>query len=224
MQKIIAHIEETVRTIEPFERETFLSRLDIGSHVTWMVHFPVAVAHSEDKMLPSDAAVFKKVGAIRDNGFTQTCYERKLLDMLSEEAPNALKRVAALCVTQANECYCYEPKRDGDKWKKVVDDGNFQAVVEVGVYETETDICRIETDLRNLMRSSKEVPSLKAIGFVWVVSVPASQEIRELLVHYFGECFLEVEKERTRLYIGWSDMLGNVNMRHFVCPPAKDRK
>lgn len=224
MQEIIAHVEQCVRSSVPFEKETFLTMLDVDSHLHWKAHFPVAVVHHKSRMDTAAVASFEEEELLNDDGFTAQRYDTKVLKTLCKEVPHAFKQVDALCMSKAHEGYLYEPKHSGDKWKKLVDDGSFKAVVEVSVYEKSTDICQIETQLRNLMRSSKEVPFLKPIGFVWVVSLPSSQSIATLLLHYFGDCFLEVEHENIHTYIGWSETLGGVDMRHFVCPPAKERQ
>jgi len=222
MQEIIAHVKQCVRNTAPFAKEAFLTMLDVDSHLHWKKHFPVAVLHHKSRMEASVIALFEEEKLLHDDGFTVQSYDTNVLKALCKEAPNAFKQVDALCMSTTHDSYLYEPKRLGDKWKKLVDEGSFKAIVEVSVYDEETDICQIETQLRNLMRSSKEVPSLKQIGFVWVASLIASQEIATLLSHYFGNCFFEVEHENTHTYIGWSETLGSVDMRHFICPPAKE--
>ncbi len=224
MQEIIAHVEQCVRSTVPFDKEAFLTTLDVDSHLHWKVHFPVAVVHHKSRMDAAAVTRFEDEHLLNDDGFTEKTYDKQVLKTLCKEVPKAFKQVDALCMSKAHDSYRYEPKRPGDKWKKLVDDDSFKAVVEVSVYHESADICQIETDLRDLMRSSKEVPSLKPIGFVWVASLPASQNIATLLSHYFGDCFLEVEHEKTHTYIGWSETLGGVDMRHFVCPPAKEQK
>ncbi|MEA3434639.1 MAG: hypothetical protein U9R13_08650, partial [Campylobacterota bacterium] len=81
------------------------------------------------------------------------------------------------------------------------------------------DVCQIESELRDIMRSSKEVPSVKEIGFIWVVTVPGSIDLKRLLKHYFVDKYEIIQKEDQTIYIGWSDTLKEVNMRYFVCPP-----
>ncbi len=75
--------------------------------------------------------------------------------------------------------------------------------------------------MRDLMRSSKEIPSLKAIGFVWIVVVPKGYEIDRLLEHYFPEEWMRIEEASHTVYLGWHEKLGEVNMRYFICPPNK---
>jgi hypothetical protein len=98
--------------------------------------------------------------------------------------------------------------------------GNFKSVIELSIYNEDKDICEIELDLRDLMRSSKEVPSLKEIGFVWIAIVPSSMDIKKLFTHYFQQKFEIVANKDHITYIGWSDSLKEVNMRYFVCPVA----
>ena len=66
------------------------------------------------------------------------------------------------------------------------------ATLEYSRYGPGTDICRIETDLRNLMRSSKEVPSLKEIGYIWVGEAPMELELDMVLTQYYQKNWLMV--------------------------------
>ncbi len=222
MQEIIAHIEKSVHDLEAFETEAFLELLDVDSHLHWKAHFPVAIVHHKSRVDEATALVLEREGVLDDEGFTRSEYSFEELQELSKEATNAFKQVGALCIAKESDSYRYAPKRPADKWKKVLDNGSFTAVVEVGVYDGES-LCEIETKLRDLMRSSKEVPSLKPIGFVWVAALPKEESIDQLLTHYFGNCFLDVDCGDRHVYIGWNDTLSGVDMRHFVCPPAKEK-
>lgn len=222
MQEIIAHIEKSVHDLDAFETEAFLELLDVDSYLHWKAHFPVAVVHHKIRVDEATASVLEKEGVLDDEGFTQSEYSIEKLQELAKEVPNAFKEVGALCIAKESDRYRYAPKHPADKWKKVLDSGSFKAVVEVSICEGEA-VCTIESKLRDLIRSSKEVPSLKPVGFVWVAVVPKTEQIGELLTHYFGNCFLNVDCGDRHVYIAWSEMLGSIDMRHFICPPAKEK-
>ena len=222
MQEIIAHIEKSVHDLDVFETEAFLQLLDVDSHLHWKAHFPVAVVHHKSRVDDATASVLERDDVLDDEGFTRSEYAFETLQELVKEAPRAFKQVGTLCIGKESDSYKYTPKRPADKWKKVLDNGSFKAVVESGEYGGER-LCDIEAKLRDLMRSSKEVPSLKPIGFVWVAALPKEESIGELLTHYFGNCFLDVDCGDQHIYIGWSETLGGIDMRHFVCPPVKEK-
>ena len=224
MQEIIAHLEKVLHCIVPFEKETFTERIDIDSHLHWRVNFPVAVVHHRSRMDERCREVFEAKELIGTGGLTPETYAFETLRTIASEVSGCVKQVSYLCLGKEEEVYRYLPKRDGDKWKKVIDNGTFKAVIELSVYDKEVSVCEIESQLRNLMRSSKEIPSLKEIGFVWIAVVPKGYDISIITEHYFPGNWLKVDEETHTAYIGWSEKLGEINMRHFVCPPQKEAK
>ena len=224
MQEIIAHIEKTVHAVQPFSQEKFVKMLDIDSHLHWKTNFPVAVVHHKDRMGEETVACFEKEGLLDTEGYTRELYAYEELNEFAAKLPEAFKRVSSLCLAKESDSCRYEPKRSGDKWKKLVDNGTFKATIELSVYDKTAEKCKVEAELRDLMRSSKEIPSLKAIGFVWVAVLPKIKKIDEILKHYFDNCYLRIENESEHVYIGWHEQLGNINMRYFVCSPNKEKK
>ncbi|GEM_PF-827590 len=219
MQEIIAHLEKVVRCTVPFGKRAFADRIDRDSPFLWEHDFPVAVVHHRTRMDEMTREVFEDEGLIETGGYTPECYRSSTLREIAKSAPKGVKLVSFLALGQEDERYCYRPKREGDKWKKVVDNGVFRATVELSYYPDEYPICEIEAQLRDLMRSSKEIPSLKAVGFVWVAIVPKGYEIDKLLEHYFPDEWMKIEEETHTAYIGWHEKLGEINMRYFICPP-----
>lgn len=78
----------------------------------------------------------------------------------------------------------------------------------------------IETELRNFMRSRKEIPSLKKIAFIWIATVPKTTDITEIMKHYFLEDYEILEESESTTYIGWNECLKDINMRYFVITPS----
>lgn len=193
--------------------------LNQNSSYSWSEHYPVAVVHDKKRIKELQAVFWmESEGMLDKDGFTSQAYSEDMISKIRTHAPAYLKQVSMMCLEGTNKTpYLFKEKQPHDYWKKIEDPGNLKAVVEISHYETE-DICQIESDLRDLMRSSKEVPVLKELGFVWVVSVPL--DIEKLLKHYFPEKYKKVTKHEHTVYIGWSDRLNEVNMRYFVCPVA----
>jgi len=224
MQKIVAHLEKVLHCIVPFEKEAFRERIDRDSHLHWRANFPVAVVHHRSRMDESCKEVFDEEGQIGTGGVTPEIYEPEQLQELARKISGCVKQISYLCSGRVEEAYRYLPKRDGDKWKKVIDNGMFKATIELSVYDKEVPVCEIESQLRDLMRSSKEIPSLKVIGFVWVAIIPKCYDIERIFHHYFPDNWLRVEEETHTAYIGWNETLAEVNMRYFVCPPEKEQQ
>jgi hypothetical protein len=224
MQEIVAHIEKVLHCIVPFEKEAFRERIDRDSHLHWPLNFPVAVVHHRSRMDEASRDFFEEEGLFGTGGYTTEVYTVESLRQIASQVPPSLKQVSFLCLGREDEVYTYNPKHEGDKWKKILDNGTFKAVIELSVYhEGGIDICKMETELRDLMRSSKEVPSLKEIGFVWIAIVPKTEDAEPLLSHYFGVDWLKVEEETHTAYIGWSEKLAEVDMRGFVCSPDREK-
>ena len=198
---------------------SMLHFLNQNSFYAWSEHYPVAVVHVKRRIDDEKVVSWMEgEGMLDKDGFTPQAYSDDMISQIRTYAPAYLKEVSMMCLEGSNKTpYLFKEKRPHDYWKKIEDPGNLKAVVEISHYEKE-DICQIESDLRDLMRSSKEVPVLKELGFVWVVSVPL--DIEKLLKHYFPEKYKKITKHGYTVYIGWSDRLNEVNMRYFVCPVA----
>ncbi|MDM5271808.1 hypothetical protein PGH07_06435 [Sulfurovum sp. zt1-1] len=195
--------------------------LNQNSSYVWHENYPVAVVHEKRRI--NDEKVIswmESEGMLDKDGFTPQEYSEHTISLMRNHAPDYLKEVSIMCLDGINKSsYLFKEKRPHDYWKKIENPGNLKAVVEISQYQEE-DICKIESELRDLMRSSKEVPVLKKLGFVWMVSVPVSLDIEKLLSHYFLDKYKKVTKNEHTVYIGWSDSLNEVNMRYFVCPVA----
>lgn len=216
MTKIIEELKDTLKTNKPL-----IEGLNLKSSFSWQENYPVAVVHESVRIKEKDiveSLIDKEL--LNSNGFSPNEYTNETISLLDSCAPKYIKKVSIMCVTgEAHTSYSFKEKRPHDYWKKVENPGSFQAVIELSNYDKNKDICQIESELRDIMRSSKEVPSVKGIGFIWVATVPGSIDLNKLLKHYFMEKNEIIEKEDQTIYIGWSDTLGEVNMRYFVCPP-----
>ncbi len=216
MIKIISDIHNAVqnsrKTIE------FLSQI---SSWTWVENFPIAVVNEVTRIKDEESLKkLENINFFNDEGFSKNTYTKKEIKYLTENVPTAIKTAYCLCLKKrTSDNYDFKEKFQHDRWKKVMDEDNFEALVESSKFSDADTSQIIETELRDIMRSSKEIPSLKAIGFVWIVSLPKTTKIVDILEHYFSDNHIFVEHGRKITYIAWSDSLANINMRNFVNKP-----
>lgn len=217
MQDLIEKLKYSLRT-----ESSLIDNLNQDERYTWQANYPVAVVHQKDRIKEDTVrTMLEQEGFLDKSGYTLHAYESGQIDFLRTHAPSYIKQVSLLCMQgRERNYYNFSQKRPHDFWKKVQNPGTFKAVVEISTYDGEEDICQIESELRDLMRSSKEVPSLKEIGFIWVATVPSALDIRKLFIHYFPHTYEIIAKNDHTTYIGWSNTLKEVNMRYFVCPVA----
>jgi hypothetical protein len=202
--------------------ENFLENVQQDRHYYFKENYTVAVVHHQKRIKEEETVRCLKNKTLLDaQGYTPNSYDATQLAALTSCAPNYVKKVRLMCFSsEADENYTFKEKYAGDYWKKIVDPGSFEAVIEYASYTNGEDICKIEFELRELMRSSKEVPSLKVLPYIWVARVSSDVEITKILKHYYEDNFEIIEGEGKRVAIGWSSSLQSVNMRYFVCPPA----
>ena len=216
MEKLIDILKEVIS-----KRDDFMLALEQNADYCWQAEYPVAVVHAQKRVKEKEILLaLKEKKLIDETGFTSQSWSASRINEMQSLAAKYVKTVSML-VHQENPhvFFHFQEKRAGDYWKKVSDDGSFVATVEYSTYTSGTDICQIEAELRDLMRSSKEVPSLKKIGYIWVVEAPMELELDRVLAHYYQKNWMMVIGKQKIVYIGWHERLGSVDMRHFVCPP-----
>jgi len=218
MQILIDSLKDALQT-----QSDLVEVLNTTSALCWQADYPVAVVHEARRIKEEEVvSLLEKEKLLNAEGFTPKVWDETMLEKMKELAPDYVKEVSMLVHRFARHSeFTFEEKREKDYWKKVVDDGSFVATVEHSVYTEGAEICEIESDLRDLMRSSKEVPSLKEIGFIWIVEAPMNMEVDKILAHYYQKNWMMVIAKEKTVYIGWHGRLGSVDMRHFVCPPNK---
>ena len=204
------------------EPDRFLMNLRSEGEYYFSVDYPVAVVHHQKRIKEADMAeCLNNEGFLDAYGYTPGTYDEEMISAFSSCASKYVKKVSLMCFSsEAEGRYIFQEKRTGDYWKKILDPGNFEAVIEYSEFKSGEDICKIEFELRELMRSSKEVPSLKVLPYVWVARVSKDVDISKIMQHYCGENFVLMEGDDESIAIGWSDTLQGVNMRYFVCPPS----
>jgi len=217
IQKIVRDLHNGVQN----SRKT-IEFLQTNSSFTWVADYPTAVVNEKNRI--TDENVLKKLEEIdffNAESFSERSYTQKEINYLKENIPEALKTTYCLCLNkkQTKE-YTFKEKFEHDRWKKVTDDDfNFEAFVEVSKFKEDDTSVIIETELRDIMRSAKEIPALKAIGFVWIVTLPKTQKVEDILEHYFEDNHIFVEQGRKIVYLAWNARLADINMRYFVNTP-----
>jgi hypothetical protein len=204
--------------------DTFIENLPSQGEYYFRTDYPVAVVHHKKRVKDQAiASCLNNEGFLDADGYTPNDYDAQSLSTFESCASGYVKKVSLICSSsKLNESYTFKEKLPGDYWKKIVDPGSFEAVIEYSQYTNGEDICKIEFELRELMRSSKEVPSLKVLPYVWVVKMSSNVDISKIMRHYFEENFELIEEKTGTMAIGWSQKLQEVNMRYFVCPPPKN--
>jgi len=220
MKKIISDIHNAVQN----SRKT-IEFLTKNSSWTWFANYPIAVVNEITRVKDEDSlANLQAINFFNSQGFSTNTYTQKEIDYLCQNVPNAIKTAYCLCLKQKNnDDYNFKEKFQHDQWKKVTDENNFVALVESSKFNDEDNSEAIETELRDIMRSRKEIPSLKTIGFIWIVTLPQSTKIIDILEHYFLDNHIFVEKGRKITYIAWGDKLADINMRYFVNTPSSHK-
>lgn len=216
MKKIVSDIHNAIQN----SRKT-IEFLIQNSSWTWLANYPIAVVNEITRIKDEESLKdLQKISFFDSQGFSKSSYTEEEIKYLIHNVPTAIKTAYCLCLKQKhNGEYSFREKFQHDRWKKITDEANFEALLASSKFDDSDTSKVIETELRDIMRSSKEIPSLKAIGFVWIVTVPKTLKIEDILEHYFLDNHIFVEKGRKITYIAWADKLADINMRYFVNKP-----
>jgi hypothetical protein len=216
MKKLISDLHNAIQN----SRKT-IEFLKEKSSRNWFDNYPIAIVNEITRVQDEESLKnLKEIDFFDAEGFSKNDYTQDEIDYLNANVPGTIKSAYCLCLKQPQEKhYTFHPKYKHDKWKKVQDEGNFEALVESSKFLDTHTSKEIETELRDIMRSAKEIPSLKAIGFAWIVTLPKTTKIIDILEHYFQDNHIYVEKGKKITYIAWGDKLADINMRYFVNTP-----
>ena len=216
MKKIISDIHNAVQN----SRKT-IEFLTQNSSWTWVENYPIAVVNEITRVKDKESLkILEDINFFDSQGFSKNSYTKKEIEYLTQKIPSTIKTAYCLCLKKKPQNqYTFNEKFQHDKWKKVQDEGIFEALVESSKFSDSDSSKVIETELRDIMRSRKEIPSLKAIGFVWIVTLPKTTQVEDILQHYFLDNHIYVERGRKITYIAWGDKLADINMRYFVNTP-----
>lgn len=214
MNNLIKSISSIIGISKSFEKD-FIPNL-LSSDILWKTNYPIAIVHSQAKFKNKDDAVFFQEHKLFDKeGHTLSSYDEATFELLLNNASSSLKSVTLLALKQEpSSSIHYRPKRPTDYWKKIQEVEHIHSSFDFKTFENEDDICKVEFELREVIRSRKEVHSLKKIGFIWMAVT--KKDVSEVFRHYFGENYTRVNGN---YHIGWSETLKDINMRYFVCPP-----
>lgn len=215
-------IIENIKNIFSSKHEDLVTYLNENSQYSWQEDYPIAIVHEQKRV--KETSILDKMQDLYffgDDGFSQEKYTPKMIEFLKKEAPEYIKTASLLCYDGALEhAYSLKEKFTHDKWKKVINAQNFQATIEISSFSANASIKEIETELRDLMRSRKEIPALKKIAFVWVAHVSKETNIEDIMEHYFINNYTVLEEDTTQTYIAWNECLNDINLRYFVVDPS----
>ncbi|WP_457745696.1 hypothetical protein [Sulfurimonas sp.] len=217
MIKIICDIHNAVQN----SRKT-VEFLKQNSSFSWVGDYPIAIINEITRVKDKETLErLNKINFFDAQGFSKRSYTQEEIKYLQHNIPSVIKSAYCLCLEKPHiDSYIFKEKFEHDRWKKIQDDkNNFKVLVEFSKFDESSTSKYIETTLRNIMRSNKEIPALKAIGFVWIVTLPISTIITDILEHYFFDNHVFVEKGRKICYIAWGKKLADINMRYFVNTP-----
>ncbi len=217
MNRIVCDIHNA----EQNSRKT-IEFLTQNSSYYWIGECPIAIINEKGRIEDQETLnSLEEIHFFDDKGFSKDVYTHKEITQINEDVPSILKRTYALCLKKKPENnYVFKEKYEHDRWKKIQDESfNMEAFVESSKFKDSDDSISIETHLRDIMRSAKEIPALKAIGFVWIVTLPKETKVTDILEHYFGNNHIFIEKGRKITYIAWNKRLADINMRYFVNTP-----
>ena len=229
MVEIVSDLEKALNNYVPKVGEAIyhalkklMNQSNQESLCVWESDYPIAVVHKKVRIKELDILEqFESKGLLNTRGETSTRYTQEEFDFLANNTPKYIKRVNLMCLKSKEENLpTFEPKRENDYWKKLVNTGNYRAVVEFTSFGTEADVCNIEKVGRDIMRSRKEVHTVRELGFVWIVEVDSLINLDTLFQLYFGENYKKLTDLEHTYFIGWSDTLQGINMRDFICPPV----
>ena len=135
---------------------------------------------------------------------------------------NSKKKIANLMLFHSDKIEepSFKVKREHDFWKKLEPQDAYKAVAEFSTFTDDISMPVIEKTGRDIMRSRKEVPTVGALGFIWVVRVSPLSNLDAIFQLYFKENYITLSQEESKYYIGWCDKLKEMDMRNFVCDPA----
>jgi hypothetical protein len=215
MNKLIQNISFALNISNSFEKD-FISNLQ-DSDIIWKTNYPIAVVHSKAQFKnKDDADFFQKHHLFDKEGHTPIIYDDKTFKLLLANASSSLKSATLLALKEEpTTTIHYLPKRPNDYWKKIQEVEHIHSSFDFSVFGQEDDICKVEFELREVIRARKEVHALKEVGFIWMAVT--DKDVSKVLEHYFGQNYTLVDG---KYHIGWSETLKEINMRYFVCPPT----
>lgn len=215
MNKLIKNISSILGISKSFEKD-FIPNLQ-NSDIIWKTNYPIAVVHSQAQFKnKDDAEFFEKQHLFDQEGHTPTSYDNETFKLLLANASSSLKNATLLALKEEpTTTIHYLPKRPNDYWKKIQEVEHIHASFDFSIFAQEDDICKVEFELREVIRARKEVHALKEVGFIWMAIT--DKDVSKVFEHYFGQNYTLVDG---KYHIGWSETLKEINMRYFVCPPA----
>lgn len=197
------------------------STLKLNPELSFIENYPIKIVHNQGRVKEVEILHYlNSLNFFDQNGFSAHSYQHETIKLLQKNTSTYIQCVSyGISKKQTYETYTFAEKFPHDRWKKIVNDDDLEAIVEISYFSSNTSLQSIETELRNIMRSRKEVPLLKKVGFIWVAYCDKKQDITNIMQHYFLENFRSFSTNNQTVFIGYNEQLQNINMRYFVYNP-----
>ncbi len=208
MKHLIDNISDVVKKTKYF---TFAL---LQSEIKWIKDYPIAVVHNVHKAKSESTGVhFREL--VGEDGITPNQYTDEQLIKLGTNTAESFQYADFVALKSTNNPQInFAEKNENDFWKKIQNVDHIDATFDSFEFSSDDDKCKVEFELREIIRKRKEVHALKDVGFIWMAV--SSNDMSEVFTHYFGDNHIHVDN---KYYIGWSDKLRDINMRYFVCQP-----
>lgn len=208
MKNLIEKISEVVQKTRYFEFAL------LESEQRWLKKYPLAVIHSLARAKSEMTKVhFKEL--VGEDGITPRKYEDETLMKLSTNTPESFQYADFVALkSDENPQIDFKAKNEKDFWKKIQNVEHIAATFDYEEFSADEDESQVEFKLREIVRKRKEIHALKEVGFIWMAIT--DKDSSKVFEHYFGENYIHVG---SKFYIGWSDKLKDISMRHFVYSP-----
>ena len=207
---------------EGLSKENSLEKyLNNYSSLRWQKNYPIAIVHEQKRVKEQNTLnAMQELYFFDDEGFSQEKYTPKMIEFLLKNASHYIKTTSLIAHNGPQEhAYSFKEKFRHDKWKKLVNTHDYQINLKVSHFDENSSTQNIETSLRDIMRSNKEIPTLKNIAFIWIATVSKATNLEEICKHYFLDEFETLKGSSSTTYICWNSKLKNINMRYFVHTP-----
>ncbi|QOP41014.1 hypothetical protein [Sulfurimonas marina] len=206
MEKIIKYIKETLFSDED---------------LSYIENYPIKIVHDQTRVKEDNVLeTLQEIEFFDQEGFSNDTHTDKTIKFLHTNAPEYIQSVSFGISTKSTYTnFTFSEKYPQDRWKKIIDDEDLQAVIEISYFSDFDEEHEIETVLRDIMRSRKEVPLLKTKSFIWIADVTDNHDLTKIMKHYFQNNFTSMKTDEKTIFIGWNKQLQDINMRSFVFQP-----
>jgi len=236
----LTNILEKIPQLNSFTKDALCHDITVlctkETKTIWIENYPIALVRTSQKICnKSLIKVMETAGFFSEKNETVTL-SKMTFNSVNTEGEKCFQKVDfALFTNMANtDVISFKAKRNNDFWRRVISMDNSLGIVSFQMLQREevrTETIqneldnskngqwKVESSLRDGIRSKKESSALREIPFIWVMVIENKDSdtyhIKALLAHYFQKRVRRVESESYISYIGWAEKLSDINMRYF---------